>query len=128
VKLAHRARQLDALDRSLRATLPAPWREHVRFADIRHGRLVFLAPSSAWAARVRLYQAQLLQAARALGAQAATVAVKVAPLPVEEVIPDQHKPLSAGAARHLRAAAASLSDPTLRDLFLDLAAKADSSD
>jgi len=124
-RLAQRARELDTLDRQLRATLPAPLREHVRFADLRDGRLVFLAPSSAWASRVRLYQAQILEAARAIGAKASSVAVKVAPLPVEPPGPDPLKPLSTGAARHLRAAAASLSDPTLRDLFLDLASVAD---
>ena len=127
-KLAHRARELDTLDRQLRATLPVPLRDHVRFADLRNGRLVFLAPSSAWASRVRLYQAQILEAANAMGAKAYSVAVKVAPLPPVEVIPDRHKPLSASAARHLRTAAASLSDPTLRDLFLGLASQAENSD
>ena len=126
--LAKRARELDTLDRQLRATLPQPLRDNVRFADLRDGRIVFLAPSSAWASRVRLYQTQILEAARAIGAKASSVAVKVAPLPVEEVIPDRHKPLSASAGRHLRAAAASLSDPTLRDLFLKLASEAEISD
>lgn len=126
--LARRARELDELDRKLRATLPSPLREQVRFADLRDGRLVFLAPSSAWASRIRLYQAQILEAARAIGAKANSVAVKVAPLPPEEIIPDRHKPLSASAARHLRSAAASLSDPTLRDLFLELASQAENSD
>ncbi|HEY4292949.1 DUF721 domain-containing protein [Luteibacter sp.] len=126
--LAQRARELDRLDRQLRATLPSPLRDQVRFADLRDGRLVFLAPSSAWASRVRLYQAQILEAARAIGAKAHSVAVKVAPLPPEEIIPDRHKPLSASAARHLRGAAASLSDPTLRDLFLYLASQAENSD
>lgn len=126
--LAQRARELDQLDRKLRATLPSPLCDQVRFADLRDGRLVFLAPSSAWASRVRLYQTQILEAARALGASAHSVAVKVAPLPPVEVIPDRHKPLSASAARHLRTAAASLSDPTLRDLFLGLASQAENSD
>ncbi|NID15897.1 DUF721 domain-containing protein [Luteibacter yeojuensis] len=126
--LAQRARELDRLDRQLRATLPSPLCDQIRFADLRDGRLVFLAPSSAWASRVRLYQAQILDAARAIGASAHSVAVKVAPLPPEEVIPDRHKPLSASAARHLRVAAASLSDPTLRDLFLYLASQAENPD
>jgi len=126
--LAQRARELDQLGRQLRATLPSPLRDQVRFADLRDGRLVFLAPSSAWASRVRLYQAQILEAARAIGAKAHSVAVKVAPLPPVEVIPDRHKPLSTSAARHLRSAAASLSDPTLRDLFLGLASKAENSE
>lgn len=127
-KLAHKAKQLDQLDRQLRATLPVPLRDQIRFADLRDGRLVFLAPSSAWASRVRLYQTQILETARTLGATAFAVAVKVAPLPVEPPAPDPLKPLSTEAARHLRAAAASLSDPTLRDLFLDLASVADKPD
>lgn len=126
--LAQKARELDQLDRQLRATLPAPMRDQIRFADLRDGRLVFLAPSSAWASRVRLYQTQILEAARALGASAHSVAVKVAPLPPVEVIPDRHRPLSASAARHLRAAAASLTDPALKGLFLELASKADDED
>jgi hypothetical protein len=126
--LAQKARELDQLDRQLRATLPAPMRDQIRFADLRDGRLVFLAPSSAWASRVRLYQTQILDAARALGAKAHSVAVKVAPLPPVEVIPDRHRPLSASAARHLRAAAASLTDPALKGLFLELASKADDED
>src|ERR1700754_2544996 len=90
--LAQKARELDQLDRKLRATLPSPLCDQVRFADLRDGRLVFLAPSSAWASRVRLYQTQILEAARALGASAHSVAVKVAPLPPVEVIPDAHHP------------------------------------
>lgn len=126
--LAKRARELDQLDRQLRATLPAPMRDQIRFADLRDGRLVFLAPSSAWAARVRLYQTQILEAARAIGTQAHSVAVKVAPLPPVEIIPDRHRPLSNSAARHLRAAAASLADPGLKALFLELASKAEGPD
>lgn len=126
--LAKRARELDGLDRQLRATLPKPLRDQVRFADLRDGRLVFLAPSSAWASRVRLYQTQILDAARDMGAMAFAVAVKVAPLPVEEEVPDLHKPLSTTAARHLRTVAATLSDPTLRDLFLGLASQAEEQD
>src|ERR1700754_3803446 len=79
--LAQKARELDQLDRKLRATLPSPLCDQVRFADLRDGRLVFLAPSSAWASRVRLYQTQILEAARALGASAHSVAVKVGPPP-----------------------------------------------
>src|ERR1700761_9728454 len=76
--LAKRAGELEALDRALRQTLPSPLREQVRFADLRDGRLVFLAPSPAWASRLRLHQAQILEAARAIGTRASSVAVKVA--------------------------------------------------
>src|SRR3954465_13130441 len=109
VSLARKARELDRMGRQLRETLPPPMRDHIRFADLREGRLGSLPPSSAWASRVPLYQAQILEAARAIGVTAHSVAVKVAPLPPVEVIPDRHKPLSPSAARHLRAAAASAS-------------------
>jgi hypothetical protein len=126
--LARRARELDILDRQLRQTLPPPLRDQVRFADLRDGRLVFLAPSSAWASRLRLIQTQILATARANGTPAHSVTVKVAPLPPEEMIPERRKPLSATAASHLTAAAASLSDPSLKALFLELASQAKKSD
>jgi hypothetical protein len=105
--------------------LPSPLREQVRFANLRDGRLVFLAPSSAWASRLRLSQAQILAAAHALGVHANVVTVKVAPLPPTQTEPDRTKPLSTAAANHLKAAAASTSDPELRELFLELASVAD---
>nr|WP_239947495.1 DciA family protein [Dyella terrae] len=77
--LARKARKLDALDRALRQTLPSPLREQVRFANLQDGRLIFLAPSSALAARLRLLQAQILSTARAVGTYANSVTVKVAP-------------------------------------------------
>lgn len=123
--LAKRAGELEALDRALRQTLPSPLREQVRFANLRDGRLVFLAPSPAWASRLRLSQAQILSAAHALGVHANVVTVKVAPLPPTQTEPDRTKPLSAAAANHLKAAAASTSDPELRELFLELASVAD---
>ncbi|MET0329865.1 MAG: DciA family protein, partial [Dyella sp.] len=78
--LAKKASALGALDRALRQTLPMPLREQVRFANLRAGRLIFLAPTSAWAARLRLMQTKILDSARAIGVNAYAVAVKVAPL------------------------------------------------
>jgi hypothetical protein len=120
--LARRARQLETLDQQLRQTLPTPLRDQVRFADLREGRLVFLAPSPAWASRLRLHQAQILETARANGTKANSVAVKVAPLPPGPPEPAPRKPLSPVAVAHLKAAAATMSDPGLRSLFLELAA------
>jgi hypothetical protein len=126
--LARKARELDALDRALRQTLPSPLREQVRFANLKDGRLVFLAPSPALAARLRLLQTQILSTARAVGTYASSVTVKVAPQPPTEIVPDRSKPLSPAAASHLRAAAASTTDPELRELFLELASIAEVSD
>jgi hypothetical protein len=123
--LARKAGVLDALDRALRQTLPSPLREQVRFAQRRDERLVFLATSPAWASRLRLQQAQILAAARAIGVQAGSIIVKVAPLPPAATAPEQSKPLSAAAALHLKAAATSIQDPELRALFLQLASVAE---
>jgi hypothetical protein len=116
------------LDRALRQTLPSPLREQVRFANFRGDRLVFLASSPAWASRLRLQQAQILAAARAIGANAGSVTVKVAPLPPPDPQPEQLKPLSAAAALHLKAAAKSIPDPELKALFLELASVAKPAD
>jgi hypothetical protein len=126
--LARKARELDALDRALRQTLPSPLREQVRFANLRDGRLIFLAPSPALAARLRLLQTQILATARAVGTYASSVTVKVAPPLPTEIVPDRSKPLSHAAGSHLRAAAASTTDPELRELFLELASVAEVSD
>lgn len=126
--LARKADALEALDRALRQTLPSPLREQVRFANLRNNRLVFLASSPAWASRLRLMQAQILASASAVGACASSVTVKVAPQPPAATVPDQSKPLSPAAAAHLRAAAASSTDPEWRDLFLQLASLAETAD
>jgi hypothetical protein len=126
--LAKKAARLEALDRALRQTLSSPLREQVRFASLRDDRLVFLASSPAWASRLRLQQAQILAAARAIGTHASSVIVKVAPLPPPDPQPEQSKPLSAAAALHLKAAANSIHDPELRAMFLELASIAETSD
>jgi len=126
--LAKRARALDALDRKLRQPLPDALRRQVRLADVRAGRLVFLASSSVWATKLRLYQATLLAEARvASGLKIEKFAVKVAPLP--PVPPEQarRQPLSRAAAEHLTTAARSLVDPELRAVYLRLASLAEDS-
>ena len=120
--LADYARALDVLDRRLRRLLPDTLARETRLADVRGGRVVFLASSPAWASRLRLQQAALMAEARvALGDGVERFAVKVAPLPSVPAEEPGHKPLSAASANHLRKAAKSLSDPELRALYLHLA-------
>lgn len=127
--LSRRARELAHLDRQLRQTLPDPLRHNVRLADVRDQRVVFLAPSSAWATRLRMCQGEILAAARRAGFQAASVIVRVAVLPREpEDAPASPRSLSGATAEHLRSSARSVSDPELRDLFLGLAALAGKTD
>ena len=120
--LADRARVLDALDERLRRLLPAATARETRLADVRNGRIVFLASSPTWASRLRLHQADLLAEARtALGSGVERFAVKVAPLPLVPSEPARAKPLSTTAANHLRSAAKTIADPELQDLYLKLA-------
>jgi hypothetical protein len=120
--LADRARALDALDEKLRRLLPVATARETRLADVRNGRIVFLASSPTWASRLRLYEATLLAEARiALGDVVERLAVKVAPLPTVPPVPTKPKPLSTATARHLRATATALQDPELRALYLQLA-------
>lgn len=127
--LSRRTRELADLDRRLRQALPEPMREHIRLADVRDQRIVFLAPSSAWAARLRTCQGDILAAARRSGIQASSVVVRVAVLPRKAPdAPAPPRPLSGATVDHLRSTARSLSDPELRDLFLSLASLADNSD
>jgi hypothetical protein len=124
--LAQRARALDALDQRLRRFLPEATARETRLADVRNGRLVFLASSPIWASRLRLHQATLLAEARlALGETIERFAVKVAPLPTVPPNPTKPVPLSAATARHLRATATVLSDPQLQALLLDMASIAE---
>lgn len=124
--LAAHARALDALDRTLRQSLPDPLRRQCCLADLRAGRLVFLASSPVWAAKLRFHQATLLAEARKVaGAPIGKFAVKVAPLP--PVPPEQirRRPLSHAAAEHLKTAAQSVADPELRAAYLRLASLAE---
>ncbi|MDE1898264.1 MAG: DUF721 domain-containing protein [Xanthomonadaceae bacterium] len=115
---------LDQLDRQLRRMLPGVLGDQVRLASVQPDRIVFLAISAAWASRLRLEQARILEAARILGAVATAITVKVAPLPPAPRLPAERKPLSPATARHLRATAQSLPDPDTRNLLLALASLA----
>jgi hypothetical protein len=126
--LTARARALDALDHKLRQPLPDPLRHQCRLADIRAGRLVFLASSSVWAAKLRLHQAALMTDARKISGMAIEkFAVKVAPLPSLSPEQTRRRPLSHAAAEHLKAAARSVADPELRAVYLRLASLAEDS-
>jgi len=126
--LVARARALDALDRQLRQPLPEALRGQCCLASVQSGRIVFLASSSAWAAKLRLYQNALIAQARVIsGLPVEKFAVKVAPLPPRPRGQTRRKPLSTAAAEHLKTAARSLPDPELRAVFLRLASLAEKS-
>ena len=124
--LAERAQALDALDRQLRQSLPAGIAQHVRLANVRQGRLVFLVKSAALATALRLHTPELLRAAGKAGVEASALTVKVATM--QPVPPDptpRTPPLSSTARAELRAAADSVTDPELREQLLRLAVLAE---
>jgi hypothetical protein len=98
---------------------------HVRLANLRGTRLVYLASSPAMATRVRLMQDALIVAASRFTGQAVDqLTVKVAAMQAGNPDPSPRKPLSAATAEHLRQAASILDDPELQDLFRRLASLA----
>src|SRR5215470_5011355 len=124
--LITRARALDALDRQLRQPLPDPLRSQCVLASVQAGRIVFLASSSAWAAKLRLLQNAILAQARAIsGLPVDKFTVKVAPLPPRPPRQQRRKPLSSAAAEHLKTAARSIADPELKAVYLRLASLAE---
>ena len=126
--LVSRARALDALDRQLRQPLPDPLRSQCCLASVQAGRIVFLASSSAWAAKLRLLQNAILTQARMIsGLPVEKFTVKVAPLPPRPPRQTRRKPLSTTAAEHLSAAARSIADPELKAAYLRLASLAETS-
>jgi len=126
--LLKRTQQLQTLDQVLRQPLPVSLREQCCLADIKGKRIVFLASSSMWAAKLRLYQTSILASAHGiLGHRFEKFAVKVSALP--RVSPHQvkSKALSETTAQHLVAAAKYITDPELQTLYLKLASLAENS-
>lgn len=124
--LIDRARALGALDKRLRQSLPEALARQCRLANVREGRLVFLASSPLWRTKLRLEAATLLAAAAEAGVPAFELTVKVAPMLT--VPPEQasHSPVTPAAAAALREAALQATDPELRQQLLALASLADS--
>ncbi|CAH0190643.1 DciA family protein [Stenotrophomonas indicatrix] len=109
-----RAMWLDALDRQLRPQLPPPLRSRCRLANVDGEHLVFLVESPVWHAKLRLAEAQLLDAARSIGLKATKVTVKTAsPTPTRSpALDNRNGPHAVSAATHkgLRDALAALQD------------------
>jgi len=112
-----RALWLDALDQQLRPLLPPGLAGHCRLANVSGGQLVFVTDSPVWRARVRLAEAELLDAARSVGLNPTAVICKTTTGPLHPPAPPASTttPLvSATALQALSDALASLreSDPS----------------
>ena len=109
-----RALWLDALDRQLRPHLPPALATRCRLANVNGEHLVFLVESPVWHAKVRLAEAQLIDAARSIGLKVTKVTVKTAAAapPRSPAIDNRNGPHAVSAATHkgLRDALACLKD------------------
>jgi hypothetical protein len=114
-----RALWLDALDQRLRPCLPPTLAAHARLANVDRDRLVYLVDGPVWHAKLRMSGPELLDAARSLGLQVATLVVRVGrPPPPEGDTGQRAKPMSAASRQALEAALGTLGmpkDPTTRD-------------
>ncbi len=109
-----RALWLDALDRQLRPHLPPTLATRCRLANVNGEHLVFLVESPVWHAKVRLAEAQLIDAARSIGLKVTKVTVKTASAapPRSPALDNRNGPHAVSAATHkgLRDALACLHD------------------
>ena len=112
---------LEALDRQLRPLLPPGLAMHVKLANVVDGRLVFLADSPVWHARLRLATNQLLGAARSVGLEVREVTVRTTSQPIRpdarlsaQVAPPSRRPGPA-AQEAFRAALEALDEPGPED-------------
>ena len=95
-----RALWLDALDQQLRPLLPPGLASHCRLANFSGGQLVFVTDSPVWRARVRLAEAELLDAARSVGLNPTAVIVKTTTAPLQPPVPNSATaPLVSATAR-----------------------------
>ncbi|WP_081459299.1 DUF721 domain-containing protein [Pseudoxanthomonas suwonensis] len=107
-----RALWLDALDQQLRPLLPPGAAAHCRLANVSGGQLVFVTDSPVWRARLRLAEAELLDAARSVGLNPTAVILKTTTVPLHAPsAPATSPPVSATALKAVSDALASLRDP-----------------
>ena len=100
--LLERADQLLRLERAVRAMLDPDLAPRFRVANLRQNRLILLAPTAAWATRLRMAAPQLLGSLRRSGhAGIETIDVRVGPMPPDPPEPPGARPLSAAARQAL---------------------------
>ena len=82
-----RALWLDALDQLLRPCLPPSLAAHARLANVRGDKLVYVVDAPVWHAKLRLATPELLDAARSIGLDVATLSVKTTLQPLRPLSP-----------------------------------------
>lgn len=115
------ALRLHALARRLHRVLPVSLAPHVRLGNLRSGQLVLFVSTPIWKTRIRLYQQQLLQAAREAGVECHSLDIRVQPESGRPPPAERLPPISASGRQALRDAAAAIGDDALRESLLKLA-------
>ncbi|MBK5944339.1 MAG: DciA family protein [Halorhodospira halophila] len=118
------ARGLERLGRRLQRNLPPETQGHWRLARLDEEEMVLIADGSGWGTRLRYLSRQLQDAAEAIsGQRPRRVTVRVAPASSAPRKLQGPGPLSEQAANTLRRAAATSSDPALREALERLASR-----
>lgn len=100
--LLKRANLLLQIEQALRGMLDTDLAGRYRVANVRHGRLILLAPAAAWATRLRMLAPQLLDRLHQSGyADIESIDVRVGPLVPEPPPATGAKPLSSAAKQAL---------------------------
>jgi hypothetical protein len=120
--LSVRSRLAADLERQVLACLPAELAGQCRVGGVSEGCLRLLAPTPAWAARLRFEAPRLVKSLLQQGATAIrSVDVRIAPPATPRVAPERHIRMSPDNARLLEQTARAISDPRLAQALARLA-------
>jgi len=104
--MLRRAQSLLRLQKVLAGSVDPPLADRFQVANIHRHRLILLAPTAAWATRLRMQTPQLLESARQAGhEELREVEIRVSPLVEPPAVQRTPKPLSAAAEQALEAMA-----------------------
>ncbi len=108
---------LDAMEQLLRPCLPPALAPHCKLGNVTGGKLVFIVDSPVWHAKLRLAAPELINLARSVGFAATEVVAKTTTAPFQRppAAGLAVKPMSEAARNALKAALASLDEPTSGD-------------
>lgn len=123
--IPHKVRALAVLENRVLSLLPPEFAPHCRVAGLTGGRLLLVADTPAWAARLRFQGTHLVQHLGRVGTVTVrTVQVRIIP-PVDETKPAPRRTrLSAENARLLEQTAKGIQDPRLAQALTRLARRA----
>ena len=122
-KLYARTRELDQLNRVIRATVPENCKHHISVAGIRENQLILVTDSPVWASRLRLYtQNMISMLAEHAGIDVNSVRIKLIQPKIEPEAPaPKHRHLNKSNADMIKQTADSIDDPELRQALYHLA-------